>query len=101
MVTLSSGYEWTFEPGAALVLRNSTFTDNLAHLDNSGVVNLGEYSSVVVEGDGNVFARNVCGGYGAVFGAAADARLVVEGGEFYENEASDVGGWLLLLRMVM
>lgn len=73
------------------MLRNSTFTDNLADLQNAGVVNLGDFSSLLVEGDDNVFARNACGEAGAVFGATVDTRLVVEGGEFYENEASDVG----------
>lgn len=90
-MTLSSGDDWELEPGGALVLRNSTFTDNLADLQNAGVVNFGEYTSVVVEGDGNVFARNECGAEGAVFGATIHTRLVVEGGEFYDNEASDVG----------
>lgn len=80
------------EPNAALILRNSVFTDNWAELQNAGVVNLGEYATVLVEGDGNVFARNECGEDGAVFGATVDTMVVVEGGEFYENDANDVGG---------
>ena len=95
VITLSGGDDWDTDPGGALILRNSTFTDNLADLQNAGVVNLGDFSELLVEGDGNVFSRNVCGAEGAVFGSTTDTRLVVEGGEFYENEASDVGAGLV------
>ncbi|CAM9271368.1 unnamed protein product, partial [Ectocarpus sp. 8 AP-2014] len=80
------------EPGPVVILRNSTFTDNWAHLDNAGVVNLGEFSTLLVEGDDNVFAGNECGQNGAVFGATTDTVIVIEGGTFFGNEAADGGG---------
>ncbi|CAN0356022.1 unnamed protein product, partial [Ectocarpus sp. 12 AP-2014] len=96
VVTLSSGEgypgEDVDEPGPVVILRNSTFTDNWAHLDNAGVVNLGEYATLLVEGDGNVFGRNECGQNGAVFGATTDTAIVIEGGTFFGNEAADGGG---------
>ncbi|CAN0005479.1 unnamed protein product [Ectocarpus fasciculatus] len=97
VVTLSSGdgFQGDVEaekPGAVVILRNSTFTNNLADLDNAGVVNLGEYATLLVEGDGNVFAGNECGQNGGVIGATVDTVVVIEGGSFYGNEASDGGG---------
>ncbi|CAM9462085.1 unnamed protein product, partial [Ectocarpus sp. 12 AP-2014] len=96
VVTLSSGEGYpgddVNEPGPVAILRNSTFTDNSAHLDNAGVVNLGEFATLLVEGDGNVFAGNECGQNGAVFGATTDTSIVIEGGTFFGNEAADGGG---------
>ncbi|CBJ26637.1 adhesin-like protein [Ectocarpus siliculosus] len=96
VVTLSSGEGFpgdaVDEPGPVVILRNSTFTDNWAHLDNAGVVNLGEFATLLVEGDDNVFAGNECGQNGAVFGATTDTVIVIEGGTFFGNEAADGGG---------
>ncbi|CAN0008375.1 unnamed protein product, partial [Scytosiphon promiscuus] len=92
VITVSSGDDWEESPGGVVILRNSSFTDNRAHLDNAGVVNLGEFSSLTVEGDGNVFARNECGQSGAVIGATVDTSVVVEGGLFLDNVAEEGGG---------
>lgn len=60
-------------------------------MDNSGVVNLGEFASLLVEGHDNVFERNSCGQSGAVFGATTNTSVVVQGGLFVGNVAEEVG----------
>lgn len=62
----------------------------MADLGNAAVVYLGEFSSLVVAGDTNVFEGNTCGGDGAVFGGTVDSNITVEGGVFKDNEAKEV-----------
>lgn len=76
--------------GADVILRNSTFMYNRAGLDNGGVVNVGSYGLLVVEGDDNVFAFNHAYDSGGLFAATSDTWIVVEGGEFLDNEAQQV-----------
>ncbi|CAN0138387.1 unnamed protein product, partial [Pylaiella littoralis] len=93
-ITTSSGWDsfGVEEGGMEVTLRNSNFTKNWAHLDNSGVVNVGGFATLIVEGNNNVFANNRCGVDGAVFGVTLDSRVVVEGGMFFDNEAGEDGG---------
>lgn len=72
-------------------MRNSTFDSNKADLGNAGVVYLGEFSFLLVEGDGNVFEGNTCGVHGAVFGGTTNTNITVEGGVFSDNAADKVG----------
>lgn len=83
-ITLSAGDNWT-EPGAAAVLRSSTFRGNDATVDKGGVVYLGNFVNVTVQGEGNVFKENTCGTDGAVFAVSADAIITVEDGIFSNN----------------
>ena len=84
-LALSSGSSWTDDPGAILILRNSSFQSNTARLDNGGVVNVGEFAQATVEGDGNVFEGNTCGADGGVFASTVDTLITVEGGTFKRN----------------
>ena len=89
---LSSGEDRTERPGPTAILINSTFESNTAHLGGAGVVYLGEFSAIIVAGDGNVFTGNTCGEDGAVFGGTNDTNITVEGGVFTKNVAGAVGG---------
>ena len=71
-------------------MRNSTFTNNFAELDNGGVINLGEYASVLIEGDGNNFTGNICNIDGGVLAATTNTNVTVEGGWFEGNKAGEV-----------
>lgn len=82
---LSSGSDWSTNPGPTVILRNSTFRDNTADLEDGGVAYLGDFVNVTVQGDGNVFERNTCGSDGAVFAVTTDALLTIEGGFFSSN----------------
>ncbi|CAN0129832.1 unnamed protein product, partial [Laminaria digitata] len=75
------------EPGAVVILRNSTFRDNRAEVESGGVLFLGEFVDVTVEGDGNVFEGNYCGTDGGVFAVTTNATVTVEGGLFHKNSA--------------
>ena len=92
MISLSCGEDRTEEPGATAILINSKFESNTAHLGNAGVVYLGEFSALIVAGDGNVFTGNTCGENGAVFGGTTNSIITVEGGVFKKNVAGAVGG---------
>lgn len=73
------------------ILRNSTFMHNQASLNNAGVANVGEYGLLLVEGDDNVFAFNQASeSGGGVFAATTGTTIVIEGGEFHDNEADNV-----------
>lgn len=92
MITLSSGTNWEQDPGPTVILRNSTFESNKADLGNAGVVYLGEFSAIFVEGDRNVFEGNSCKVDGGVFGGTTNTSITVEGGVFRNNKASKVSG---------
>lgn len=89
-MTLTSGDDWTENPGATLIFRNSTFTANLADLDNGGVVNVGEFCTVRILGENNNFTENKCGVDGGVGSATSNSRIVIEGGTFANNQAGEV-----------
>ncbi|CAN0330304.1 unnamed protein product [Ascophyllum nodosum] len=92
-VTLSSGDSWD-EPGATIIMRNSTFVNNFAELDSAGAIYLGEYASARIEGDRNNFTGNICDIYGGVLAATTNTNVTVEGGWFKDNEAGEGGGVL-------
>lgn len=71
-------------------LRNSVFRNNTAAGDNGGVANLGEYASVSVQGEGNLFEGNQALLEGGVFSAATTSVINVDGGEFADNESEEV-----------
>lgn len=100
-MSISSGVDWEDEPGATVILRNSTFKSNTADAGNAGVVNLAEFTTLVVAGDGNVFEGNTCGDDGGVFGGTTNTNITVEGGVFRDNLADAVGGWVGVLRGVV
>ena len=89
MIALSSGKEGRLGP--TVILKNSTFESNRADLGEAGVVYLGEHSSVIVAGDGNVFVNNRCNDNGAVLGGTHNTSITVEGGVFRNNVADEVG----------
>lgn len=89
MVVLSTGTNLTF-PGGVVIIQNSSFESNTAHVDNGGVINVGEFARVIVEGDGNVFEQNACGEDGAVFAATTNSLVLIEGGTFKGNNAGRV-----------
>ena len=78
------------EEGPVTILRNSTFMSNEASLDNGGVINVGTYGLLFVEGGDNVFASNRVDESGGVIAATTDTTVVIEGGEFHDNEAYKV-----------
>eukprot|EP00752_Nemacystus_decipiens_P007772 g6941.t1 len=85
VINMSNGDDW--EDGAVVVLRSSTFKLNQASLDNGGVVNVGSYGLLLVEGLDNVFSSNWVSESGGVFAATTDTRIILDGGEFSDNEA--------------
>lgn len=87
---LSSGSGWEENPGAAVILENSTFNNNIADLDNGGVFSLGKFTSVKIIGNGNVFADNNCGSDGGVLAASVNTRVTVQGGKFSNNKGKVV-----------
>ena len=93
-MTLSSGDDWEEVPGPTVILWNSTFESNRADLGNAGVVYLGDFSALIVAGDGNVFSNNTCGEEGAVFGGTTNTNITVEGGVFRNNTAEAVGSYV-------
>ena len=90
-IAISNGKSWT-RPGATVIMRNSTFTGNIADIGSAGTVNVGEFATARFEGDGNTFTGNVCGTDGGVLAATTDTSITVEGGWFEGNEAKEVGG---------
>lgn len=94
MISFSSGADWETTPGATVILRNSTFDLNTADGGNAGVVNLAEYTTLIVAGEENRFRGNECGEDGAVFGGTTNTNITVEGGVFRGNFANGVGGWV-------
>ena len=99
VIALSSGDK--DRPGPTVILRNSTFESNRADLGEAGVVYLGEHSSVIVAGDGNVFVNNRCNDNGAVLGGTHNTSITVEGGVFRNNVADEVGGYVSFVKTVM
>lgn len=87
---LSGGDSWT-SPGAALVVINSTFTENESDGNSGGVIYCNTYTTVVVKGDGNSFANNYSGQYGGVLGATSNTDVTIDGGEFSSNAVDEVG----------
>lgn len=73
------------QDGATTILRNSTFMYNRVGEGNGGVVSLGDYAFLLMEGDRNVFAYNEVSASGAVFAGVEGSRATVEGGDFYGN----------------
>lgn len=91
---MSSGKDWDSTPGGVLIIRNSTFADNTADLDNGGVLSLGEFCTAIIQGEDNVFTGNRCGVDGGVVAASVDSKVSVEGGYFSYNEGGDVSYFL-------
>lgn len=89
VLVLSSG-ESLDDPGATVIMRNSSFESNSANLDSGGVVNMDDFTTAVVEGNDNVFDGNECYGDGAVFAASADSSITIEGGLFINNHVEEV-----------
>lgn len=87
MITLSPGDDWEDNVGATVILRNSAFKLNTAESGSAGVVYLGDYSTLVVAGDENVFEANTCGEDGGVFAGTTNTTIFVEGGVFRNNQA--------------
>lgn len=83
VVPLTEGYGFAF-------LRSSVFRSNTAAGDNGGVANLGENSSVWVQGGGNLFEGNKAFWDGAVFSSATSSVIDIDGGEFVENAGDAV-----------
>lgn len=81
----SSGGHWTHDPGATIIVRESYFHSNTAGVDSGGVGYLGEFGTLTVEGDGNMFERNTCSGHGGVFASTSYTSITVEGGTFQGN----------------
>eukprot|EP00904_Undaria_pinnatifida_P010820 jgi/Undpi1/6869/HiC_scaffold_21.g09345.m1 len=79
-------------PGAHVIMQNSYFQNNTAGDDNGGVVNVGEFCTLSIEGDGNVFERNSCGQDGGVLATTTDTVVTIEGGTFEDNECGENGG---------
>lgn len=77
-------------PGAHVIMQNSYFQNNTAGDDNGGVVNVGEFCTLSIEGDGNVFERNSCGQDGGVLATTTDTVVTIEGGTFEDNECGEV-----------
>lgn len=90
VLVLSSGDDWVEDPGAVVIMRNSAFESNTAGLDNAGVANVGEFASITVAGDGNLFKGNTCGEDGGVFASTTDTLVTVEGGTFEGNACEGV-----------
>lgn len=88
MLALSSGEEQL--PGALVIMRNSYFLNNTAGSDNGGVVNVEKLSNLSIEGDGNVFERNLCGQDGGVLALTSSTVVTIEGGTFKENGCGEV-----------
>ena len=78
------------EDGPVTILRSSTFMHNQATLDNGGVVNVGSYGILLVEGTDNEFRSNRAIESGGVFAATTDTTIIVEGGRFIDNMAHKV-----------
>ena len=96
VVALSSGEDWTDDPGATVIMWNSSFELNTADLDNGGVVNVGEFSNLTVAGDDNVFQGNNCTQDGGVIASTTDSSVVIEGGTFTGNSCEGVSFGLRL-----
>lgn len=92
VIILLKGEDWDETPGPTAILRNSTFKLNTAEFGNAGVVHLDGFSTLVVDGDENVFEGNTCGEDGGVFGGEVNTNITVEGGVFERNDAKAVGG---------
>lgn len=78
------------EPGATVIMRNSSFESNAADRDSGGVAEMAKFSMAIVEGDDNVFDGNECYGDGAVFAASTDTSITIEGGLFINNHVEEV-----------
>eukprot|EP00904_Undaria_pinnatifida_P010819 jgi/Undpi1/6868/HiC_scaffold_21.g09344.m1 len=88
----SSGGHWTHDPGATIIVQESYFHSNTAGVDSGGVGYLGEFGTLTVEGDGNMFERNTCSGHGGVFASTSYTSITVEGGTFQGNGDGQSGG---------
>lgn len=53
VILLSSGKDFTDEPGGEALLINSNFTGNKAHGGDGGVVYLNTYSNLTISGNSN------------------------------------------------
>lgn len=74
-------------------MRNSSFESNAAELDSGGVASMADFSTVIVEGDDNVFDGNECHEDGAVFAASANTSITIEGGLFIHNHVEEVSSF--------
>lgn len=88
-MTLSGGDSWE-EPGATVIVRNSTFEDNSSGGDDGGVIYCSDFSTTNIMGDDNTFAENSGGINGGVLAATSDSNITIEGGTFHGNFAGEV-----------
>ena len=95
--TLSGGDSRDF-PGANITIRNSTFLENSALMDDGGVFSLNTWAEAHFEGDHNIFTRNTCAIDGGVLSATENASVTVEGGIFNDNKAGQARGQNLYRR---
>lgn len=100
MIAISSPTDGAANPGGNVTLVNSRFKSNAACLGGAGVAYIGEFSTLLVAGDANVFEANTCGGNGAVFGGMINTTITVEGGVFINNEADVVRVWVGVLHSI-
>lgn len=94
VLALSSGNNLIDKPGAAVIMRNSSFEKNTAGLDNGAVANVEKFASILVEGDGNVFEGNKCGEDGGVFASTTNTMVTIEGGTVNGNSCDGVSHFL-------
>ncbi|CAM9574874.1 unnamed protein product, partial [Ectocarpus sp. 12 AP-2014] len=87
VVNLSGGDDWDEDPGAVLVVQDSSFVSNTALLNNAGGVTMNKFTNTTIVGQGNVFYGNRCAQGGAAIGADYNSIITVEGGTFIGNEA--------------
>ncbi|CBJ32402.1 adhesin-like protein [Ectocarpus siliculosus] len=87
VVNLSGGDNWDDDPGAVLVVQDSSFVSNTALLNNAGGVTMNKFTNTTIVGQGNVFYGNRCAQGGAAIGADYNSIITVEGGTFIGNEA--------------
>lgn len=89
-IVLSSGADFSTDPGGVVILKDSTFIGSKADRETGGVIYGNEFSEMNITGDRNEFISNRCGTDGAVLAASKNTKVVVEGGNFTKNFAEEV-----------
>ncbi|CBJ33129.1 asn/thr-rich large protein family protein [Ectocarpus siliculosus] len=87
VINLSGGEDWDDDPGAVLIVQDSSFVFNTALLNTAGGVTMNQFTNTTIVGQGNVFYGNRCALGGAAIGADYNSIITVEGGTFIGNEA--------------
>lgn len=86
VLALGDGQDWSVNPGGTVIMLNSFFHSNFADNDNGGVVNVGRFARLTIEGDENVFEENACGLDGGVIASTTNSSVTIEGGAFKGNK---------------